>query len=66
VLSFEWNDKNSLDFYKLILLSYSTEETIETLNEYLNFKIDFNKFNDEFKGVKSFIDNKKIVRIKNG
>lgn len=42
VLSQEWDNSKVLNFYKLILISYSAQEVIDTLDEYIRFNIDSN------------------------
>jgi len=58
VLKFMWNDKDEFNFYKEIMFSYSTNELIQKLDEYIFFNFDKSKFFSELKGTKKEFKNK--------
>jgi len=58
VLKFRWNDKDKFDFYKEIMFSYSSNELIQKLDEYIFFNFDKDKFFNKLKGTKKEFKNK--------
>jgi len=60
VVKFEWNNKSEseFDFYKEILFSYSADEVINKLNEYILFEIGINKLLSKLKEIEKGEDDK--------
>ena len=44
VVKFEWSNGNKFNFHKEIMLSYSIQELLDKLDEYIQFKIDEKEF----------------------
>ena len=57
VVKFEWSEGNKFNFYNEIMLSYSIQELLDKLDEYIEFKIDkeeFEKINEKQNTQKKF------------
>ncbi len=58
VLKFKWNNKDSFNFYKEIMFSYSSDELIQKLDEYILFNLDKSNFFKKLEGTKKEFKNK--------